>query len=277
MPHPIVTWLPIRITTQPQDGDVRTGALDLHVTAQYVQILLRQWITELVEPQLDWSVSNWPALYRAGNGPWTYEIRGFTAISPEDCERIIASIEVPEPPNRSMDQIRETLERDDEERRRSDVDAMLGTGRTLDDYLDDQGDVSLLIRTDFSDDGAWRELVTSATAPVSGDGTECYASLTCIDNERYNGLTIEDLLASIGDSPIYYVFLADHRTITDSESPIVVVDTGPEETGHRRGQSFRVIPSEIASIENNLAIANMDFEDFSENTDDDGVFRGFGG
>jgi hypothetical protein len=28
-------------------------------------------------------------------------------------------------------------------------------------------------------------------------------------------------------------------------------------------------------IENNLSIANMDFEEFAENVDDDGIFRGF--
>ncbi|QII08049.1 hypothetical protein BH93_24060 [Rhodococcoides fascians A25f] len=277
MPQPVITWLPMRITNQPQSGDVRTGALDLHVTGQFVQMLLRQWITELGEPQLDWSVQNMPAVYRADNGPWTYEIRGFTSMSPEDCERIIASIETPDPPSSSVDQIRQTLERDEDERRRSELDAVIGTDRTLDDYLDDQGGISLLIRTDFSDDIAWRELVASVTAPGSGDETDFYVNLTCIDNERYDGLTIDALLASIGESPIYYVFLADHQTITDPESPIVVVDTGPEESGHQPGQSFRVVLSEIASIENNLSIANMDFEDFSENTDDDGVFRGFGG
>jgi Domain of unknown function (DUF6924) len=29
------------------------------------------------------------------------------------------------------------------------------------------------------------------------------------------------------------------------------------------------------SVENNLSIANMDFEDFADATDDDGIFRGF--
>ncbi|OZC75230.1 hypothetical protein CH251_10695 [Rhodococcus sp. 06-462-5] len=277
MPQPVITWLPRRITTQPQNGDVRTGALDLHVTAQYVQMLLRQWITELGEPQLDWAIQNMPAVYRADRGPWTYEIRGFTAMSPEDCERIVASIETPEPPNDSVDEIRNLLVRQRDQQRQSELEAMLGTGRTLDDYLDDREGVSLLIRTDFSDDAAWRDLVAAATAPRSWDESDFYANLTCIDNVRYDGLTIDALLASIGDSPIYYVFLADRQTITDPESPIVVVDTGPEETDHQPGQSFRVIPSEIASIENNLSIANMDFEDFSENTDADGVYRGIGG
>jgi hypothetical protein len=35
------------------------------------------------------------------------------------------------------------------------------------------------------------------------------------------------------------------------------------------------IPSEIQSIENNLSLANMDFEEFAESADKDGIFRGF--
>jgi hypothetical protein len=35
------------------------------------------------------------------------------------------------------------------------------------------------------------------------------------------------------------------------------------------------LPSQIQAIENNLSIANMDFEDFADSVDADGVFRGF--
>lgn len=42
------------------------------------------------------------------------------------------------------------------------------------------------------------------------------------------------------------------------------------------GRTFRALPSEVNGIESNLSIANMDWEDFAESVDDDGVFRGFG-
>jgi len=42
-----------------------------------------------------------------------------------------------------------------------------------------------------------------------------------------------------------------------------------------RGRAFRVIPSEIEGVENNLSLANMDFEEFANAADPDGVFRGF--
>ena len=39
---------------------------------------------------------------------------------------------------------------------------------------------------------------------------------------------------------------------------------------------FRRIPSELWSIDNNLNIANMDWENFAATVDEGGVFRGFG-
>jgi hypothetical protein len=38
---------------------------------------------------------------------------------------------------------------------------------------------------------------------------------------------------------------------------------------------FRVIPSQMWSVENNLSIANMDFFEFADAVGDDGIFRGF--
>jgi hypothetical protein len=36
-----------------------------------------------------------------------------------------------------------------------------------------------------------------------------------------------------------------------------------------------VIPTELWSVENNLALGNMDFKDFAQSVDADGVFRGW--
>jgi hypothetical protein len=70
-------------------------------------------------------------------------------------------------------------------------------------------------------------------------------------------------------------------TIADPEHPILAVhnddpyDGDDPEFTLPRGATFRVIPSSISEPENNLRIANMDFEEFADSTDDDGVFRGF--
>jgi hypothetical protein len=42
-----------------------------------------------------------------------------------------------------------------------------------------------------------------------------------------------------------------------------------------RGRHFRAVTSHVHSIENNLSIANMDFFEFADNVEIDGVFRGF--
>jgi hypothetical protein len=45
---------------------------------------------------------------------------------------------------------------------------------------------------------------------------------------------------------------------------------------HREpGRTFRVIPSEVWGIENNLWLANMEFAEFADSVDPDGIFRGF--
>jgi hypothetical protein len=54
------------------------------------------------------------------------------------------------------------------------------------------------------------------------------------------------------------------------EHLLLVVDLYAE-----RGREFRAEPSQIQGIENNLSIANMDFAEFADNCDPEGVFRGF--
>lgn len=48
-----------------------------------------------------------------------------------------------------------------------------------------------------------------------------------------------------------------------------------EEFGWVRGREFRCVTEEVAGIEANLAIANMDVEEFADHVAADGVFRGF--
>lgn len=59
-------------------------------------------------------------------------------------------------------------------------------------------------------------------------------------------------------------------SLTDPEQPVLVVDLSNDP-----GRNFRVIPAEIWGVENNLSIANMDFEEFADSADPDGTFRGF--
>ncbi|WP_432423041.1 DUF6924 domain-containing protein [Streptomyces pseudovenezuelae] len=64
--------------------------------------------------------------------------------------------------------------------------------------------------------------------------------------------------------------LADSATFASPECPLLVLDLRGEQ-----GRCVRVVAAELWSIENNLSGANMDFEEFADAVDDDGVFRGF--
>ncbi len=77
------------------------------------------------------------------------------------------------------------------------------------------------------------------------------------------------------------LFIADSVTFASPEHPVLVVDLDdkilsatefPEIAGRT---PFRCIPSELWSVENNLNISNMDWEEFASEVGDDGVFRGF--
>jgi hypothetical protein len=150
-----------------------------------------------------------------------------------------------------------------------------GSGATSDWKIEFPEDDSLLIRTDFSDDDVWRMVCEAACAP-NPDGFQAYFGF--VDDRQLDGATVEALLDVVDRG---YFFVADARTIADPEHPILVVknddpfdDDDPEFTAPR-GATFRVIPSEVRAPSNNLDLANMDFEEFADSTDDDGVFRGF--
>lgn len=63
--------------------------------------------------------------------------------------------------------------------------------------------------------------------------------------------------------------VADARTMLDAEMPLLCVD--PVATDRQ----FRVRPDELWGVENNISLANMDFSEFADAVDHDGVFRGF--
>ncbi|HEY1447753.1 MAG TPA: hypothetical protein VGF33_04410 [Caulobacteraceae bacterium] len=119
------------------------------------------------------------------------------------------------------------------------------------------------VRTDFSNELVWREIV-EAVGRESPEGFRAYISI--IDDAGFSGAKASDLAA---DAKAHRLLLvADATTMSHDERPILCIDL----TSH---DSIRVIPSRLWSIENNLSIANLDFEDFTESAGGDGIFRGF--
>ncbi|WP_234439515.1 MULTISPECIES: DUF6924 domain-containing protein [Streptomyces] len=72
------------------------------------------------------------------------------------------------------------------------------------------------------------------------------------------------------DDQIGDVFLADATTLNDPDHPLLVIDLSNEP-----GETFRVPARWFPDVSANLSIANMDFVEFADATDESRTFRGF--
>jgi hypothetical protein len=132
--------------------------------------------------------------------------------------------------------------------------------------LPPSGDATLLLRTEYSMEDRWRELL-SAIATPSPDGF--LANVRAVSDPRLDAQTADDVwrLAKVGERRTL-TLVADARAQTDEGFPILVVDTfGPDQ------RSFRVTAACLWAVENNLSLANLDWKDFADNVDPDGVYR----
>jgi hypothetical protein len=93
-----------------------------------------------------------------------------------------------------------------------------------------------------------------------------------VDDAAYRGVTKEQLLDLVpdGDERPFFLMIVNELTVRSPEHPVLVVDLW-----HESGREFRAVPAAVQSIENNLSIANMDFAEFADAVDKDGIFRGF--
>jgi hypothetical protein len=126
---------------------------------------------------------------------------------------------------------------------------------------------ALVLRTDFSDDASWETVCSLIQQPVG----EFRAYVDCVSDPRFEGIDIQELVSLGAAGPFRsFAFVADRTTLTDPEYPVLVVDLYTEP-----GRTFRVTPTEVWAVENNLSLANMDFAEFAAAVDTGGVFRGF--
>jgi hypothetical protein len=151
---------------------------------------------------------------------------------------------------------------------------------------------TLLIRTDFTDDGVW-EMVCSVAREMDPDVRqalefskernraegrptgrpidELKTPLHLIDEREYENATCDQIVELVPlESDHSFLFIVDKTSINHSAHPLLVVDLCFE-----RGRNFRAVPSEVYGIQSNLSLANMDWDEFADNVDDDGIFRGF--
>jgi uncharacterized protein DUF6924 len=127
---------------------------------------------------------------------------------------------------------------------------------------------SLVLRTDFSDSTAWEQICIAIQQPQTENAFQ--ANVECVSDPAFTGSTPENVVSLSAGSDRSFVFVVDSETISNPEHPILVVDLH-----HEPGRAFRVIPSEMWGVENNLSLSNMDFFEFADAADEDGIFRGF--
>jgi len=131
------------------------------------------------------------------------------------------------------------------------------------------GESVLLIRTDFSDEVTWQTIVT-ATAQESNDGF--LANVTIINDKAWTDATVQDIKsAHEGDLVRTIAFVVDSETMFDKEHHAILC----VRLDVQKSSTLRVIPSELWSVENNLSLGNLDWEDFISALDEFGVFKGF--
>jgi len=128
-------------------------------------------------------------------------------------------------------------------------------------------DYPLLIRTDFKNNYSWDTIKDKITSPEN----KYEAAITFIDDHKFDNLSLTQLpfFGSEQDQQDF-IFIADSISMLDLENPILCVNLAED-----FGNQFRVIPSMVWAVANNLFIVKMEFNDFIEAVDSDGVFRGF--
>lgn len=158
-----------------------------------------------------------------------------------------------------------------------------------------EGSGTPVIRTDFSSEMAWSAVVERVTMPVDFEdpdntdpGADGYApNVILVNDPEFTGVNG----AALANVPVAateaggYVLLADARSmeeaISGGELTLAYVDLSVSDPDDAElfksfmGRTFRCVVTEIASVESNLSISNMDFHEFADNADPDGVFRGF--
>ncbi|MDT4912369.1 MAG: hypothetical protein QOC66_1497 [Pseudonocardiales bacterium] len=135
----------------------------------------------------------------------------------------------------------------------------------------------LVVRAHFGNDDAWNRLKAAVERPDAATGY--VAIVNFVDDRLFEGLTPDELKAQMPDSrdgPMVS-FIADERALASNECPLLAVWVLPpdDELDESDYTPFRAVAAELGSVEANINLANLDWDDFTRSVDDDGVFRGF--
>ncbi|GHA25544.1 hypothetical protein GCM10010372_26880 [Streptomyces tauricus] len=133
----------------------------------------------------------------------------------------------------------------------------------------------LLVRTDYRDDDAWQRVLAALDKPWvfdedDEDNGRSKEDIVRVDDPVWADATPADVLAALtapedGEAPAEcgwpVVFLADRASMRGAEPTLLAVSPDPEE----ETEPYRIPALETPhEMHCNLAIANMDFDEFGE-------------
>ncbi|MFJ6147563.1 DUF6924 domain-containing protein [Streptomyces anulatus] len=144
----------------------------------------------------------------------------------------------------------------------------------------------LVIRTDYTDDSVWREIIAELSRAAGAREWESPAHL--VDDRRWNGVTSDEArVAAARDEELSVVFLADAVTMRSPLRPLLALDLCADDDEDLDPMYYqelidsppprevRVVPDAVHLVHGNLQLANVDFPEFVEEAaaDPDGVVR----
>jgi hypothetical protein len=144
----------------------------------------------------------------------------------------------------------------------------------------DVAEAILVVRTDYTDDVAWRTVAALLDARLDGwDGWVIHV----VDDPAWAGASVEEVLSAAPKSDDA-VYIADSETMQDPY-PLLAVNTTTREDFEddeayddkmRHGRAFRVLPAALVEVSANLDFGNMDFPGYAAmaQSDPHGCYRG---
>jgi hypothetical protein len=136
-----------------------------------------------------------------------------------------------------------------------------------------------VVRTDFTDDAVWDQVVESLEQPW-GDN---FSSTTFpVTDPAWAGADPDEVLAALPDGRLLdVVFIADATTMRGRQALLAVSTTIPAPSEDYESEynerEFRILPQAVAEMQANLATGNMSFHDFADSAlgDQDRIHRSF--
>ncbi len=126
---------------------------------------------------------------------------------------------------------------------------------------------TVAVRTDFMHAYAWKALRDAIENP----NQEFRANVQFLNEPKFKGFTPDQLLPMLTDEARTIALIVDEVALTSTDFPILVIDLMDSP-----GRTFRVVAAALWEVENNLSIANMDFDDFANDVEGEGIYRGSG-